>query len=101
MTGERDRDPYLGGSWREWDANICGAPTVCLGPYLCFTNLNPDNPGEDIISIYTCGNSAGGYVAELSDPTAGLLSAIQIGSPGRVWWGALGMRSLGGGSGPW
>lgn len=34
-------------------------------------------------------------MAELSDPTVGLLSAIQIGSPGRVWWGALGMRSLG------
>ena len=63
--------------------------------------LIPTIRERDIISIYTWGNSAGGYVAELSDPTTGLLSAIQIGSPGRVWWGALGMRSLGGGSGPW
>ena len=62
--------------------------------------LIPTIRERDIISIYTRGNGAGGYMTRLSDPTAGLLSVLQIGSPGRVRWGALGMRSLGGGSGP-
>lgn len=66
---------------------------LCVGLYLCFTNLNPYNPGRRTLSPFTHEETALVKVATgFSDRKAELFSTIQIGSCWRVLW----RRSWGG-----